>query len=827
MMSSIEDLLNPNCTKCKLHKYTEYVCDPGWGNFDPHIMVVSKMSNSVTYQRSLEADLAEAGLEPQDMYWTAALKCKTFDANASNLDVKMCREYLDIEIEHFKPKWILSLGNEALFSTTGHSGITKYRGRVITKGDYSVFPTISPASVMRNPGQRQAYMADLQLFAAHVYEKSSTVPQPTIWVVNTKRKVEQLKGMLEVADLVSYDIETTRDDERVGKIVCLCGTIPKAMKDRSGEPRNITFALPLFHPQSPFKAVWRSLLRHISTSFQRVPKQVAHNGKFDSKWLRQYGVEARVSFDTMIAAHILDENRQKGLKPQASSRLGVAPWAIETKDLLNTSLNQVLRYCSLDTWYTYHIYLDIRAELIEQPRLARIFSKILMPAGEIFTEAEMRGIWIDRERLATNTKIAGDMIEDITHNLMQWVPTSKDTMWPTYKNGKEVGINFAPSIFSRWLLFKHLGLPILARGKEKPDGSPGDPSMAEGVMLELKGHHPVIEVMLKRQGWLKNSQFLQAYEELADDNDRVHTTFKLYGTVTGRLSSGKAEADKVSGRAPIRGINLQQVPRDVFIRGLFGAAPGFTFVEVDFSQVELRVVAFLSRDRTMLHLYQTGQDIHRATAAWVLGIPASRIDKVQRKKAKAVNFGFAYGMGAKKFVQTAFEKYELHFTLDEAQGIRRQFFERFSGLLPWHARQRRLVHEYARVQSPIGRVRHLPDIRSQDPNVVAEAERQAINSPVQSFASDMNLLGMITTKKAFEEEGLEAHIVGNVHDATLFEIKTEQVPRALSIIKYKFEHLPLKKMFGVEMDVPIVADLKTGGWWGDAVEVDPKEIEDY
>jgi DNA polymerase-1 len=142
--------------------------------------------------------------------------------------------------------------------------------------------------------------------------------------------------------------------------------------------------------------------------------------------------------------------------------------------------------------------------------------------------------------------------------------------------------------------------------------------------LRMEHPHPVIDLLMERSKWQKYcSAFLSSYGELLDDNDRIHTTFKLYGTVTGRLSSGKSEAEKITSRAPIRGVNLQQVPRDPFIRSLFGSAPGYTFVEADFSQVELRVVAFLSRDRTMLHLYNTGQDIHRATAAWVLGIAES------------------------------------------------------------------------------------------------------------------------------------------------------------------------------------------------------------
>jgi DNA polymerase-1 len=303
----------------------------------------------------------------------------------------------------------------------------------------------------------------------------------------------------------------------------------------------------------------------------------------------------------------------------------------------------------------------------------------------------------------------------------------------------------------------------------------------------------------------------------------------MAGTVTGRLSSGKDDEDKISAvRGKLRGVNLQQVPRDPFIRGLFGAPPGWSFVEADYSQVELRVVAFLSRDRTMLRLYQSGADIHRATAANVLGIPESQISKDDRKKAKAVNFGFVYGMGWRKFIQTAFEKYQSVFTEDEARAVRAAFFEQFDGLLPWHSRQRRLVNKYGRVQSPIGRIRHLPDIYSPDEGVRAEAERQAINSPVQSFASDMAVVSMVEINKKFRKAGIVGNCVGLVHDAINFEIRDDNLARALPLIKDTMEDVSiLRKKFALHVDVPIVADLKVGQHWGDARELEVDEVYNW
>jgi uracil-DNA glycosylase family 4 len=822
------EVRDAQCTACRLSAEADAVCVTGSGPLDADIMVVGKMPNSPTYQASLEADLAEAGIDPATVMFTSALKCRNLNVEAgTKTSIKACKTYLDAEIAVVKPKWVLALGNEALSSTTGNSGIMKYRGRPIARGEYAVFPTISPASVSRNPGQRPTYMADLKLFVAEMAGMADSIPKPKLFVIDTMPKLKKLKDLLSRAEYLSYDVETFSTPPGSewapnAKIVSLSGTM-------GVDGRQVVWALPLFHPESVWQKKWKAVLLFLKDELEKVPRQIAQNGKYDDRWLHQFGVHTLQTFDDMLAAHVLDENVSKGLKQQAAMRLGVRPWAIDTKELLTTPIKKVLTYNALDTYYTYHLYKELKRLLVEQPRVARIFRFILMPASQILTDVERRGVWIDRERLQTNHRIAIQTRAHLDEQIMEWVPDQ--SLWPTDSKGRPREVNFNASIFLRWLLFEHLKMPVVNRGKEKDDGSPGDPSVAEEVMqiLRLEHPHPVIDLLMERSKWQKYcSAFLSAYEELLDENDRIHTTFKLYGTVTGRLSSGKSEADKITSRAPIRGVNLQQVPRDPFIRSLFGSAPGYTFVEADFSQVELRVVAFLSRDRTMLHLYSTGQDIHRATAAWVLGIPEDRVSKDDRKKAKAVNFGFVYGMGAPKFVKTAFEKYDVVFSLEEAQAIRKQFFEMYSGLLPWHARQRRLVGLHRRVQSPLGRIRHLPDIDSGDKFVRGEAERQAINSPVQSFASDMTMLAMIEIQRQFKQHNIDGHFISTVHDALLFEIRDVDVARALPIIKYTMENLwSLKKQFGVELDLPIVADLKVGRTWGEAKELTEEEVYNY
>jgi uracil-DNA glycosylase family 4 len=809
-----------------MHDGTRMVCETGTGPVDASVMVVSKMPNSEGYQAALSAHLEDAGFNPEGVYWTHALKCRNFDHQPGRSDVKACRGYLDRELEVVKPSWVLALGNEALQALTGRSGIMKYRGRIFARGDTRIMGTLSFSAVQARPGFLDGWKSDLTYFLAMMQNKKSRVPDPVIVRVDSKDRLRLMGRALEEADRISYDVETTGPTEfaQDAAVVTLSVT---CLSSEHGVETRTTYFVPLFHPESPWREVWVKILRWLVPRMRRVKKRVAQNGKFDDRWLWHFsGYEIHETFDTLIAAHILDENKPKGLKPQMRTRFGVKPWDIDVKSLLTTPLDDIEVYNGKDSHYTDHLYEELREELVAQPRLLRIFKHVAMPANNLYTGIERHGIWVNPRRLKERGIQARATLADIDQQLMAWVPDEVPVLSKA-KRAKKTKINFNPSNFLRWLLFEHIGLPVIARGKPR-DGRPGAPSVKEEVMLRLQmdTHHPIVDLLLERSKWQKYvSTYFTAYERMRDGNSRIHTTFKVWGTDTGRTSSGKAEQEKIAARVDNRGINIQQVPRDDFVRGLFGAPPGWIFLEADQSQIELRIVAYLSRDPTMLGLYQSGEDIHLATAAWVLGKPRSQITKEDRKKAKAVNFGFAYGMGARKFVLTAFTKYGLVFSVDEANAIRRTFFEQFPGLLEWHAKQRREVRRRGYVTSPLGRMRRLPDVYSTDDAVAREAERQAINSPVQSFASDLTLLAMVQAEREMREAKVRANILGTVHDSLNSEVWRPDLYRAAEIIGRAMENPPLVEKFGVHVDVPLICDFKVGQHWGDAEEMTLADIQ--
>jgi uracil-DNA glycosylase family 4 len=831
---------NAVCTACRLSAQAEDddVCVTGQGPNNAKIVIITKtpLADRSKMRAEIEGYCKEVGIDTKEVMWLSALKCRVWDLSPTKTDQKACATYLREELKFINPDYVLCLGSEAWFAASGWADITKNRGKLfdVPGGDGVIYPTISPAAVARNPGMRGGFIADLQNFARLTRGEDDSIPFHTnAGAVTVVRDATAFRSMLRAVQgawVASYDIESgsslgghCAEYDPGAVIVSISITVASGPSMKDAHCYNV----PLFHPESWLRKKWLQATKHITKALIKCPRRVAHNAKFDTKWLKHFSnLALSPTFDTIVAAALLDENRPKGLKPLASVLLGADAWGIDTKDLLDTPLEEVLEYNGLDTWHTLRLYLVFRQQLLDQPRLGRLFKHLMIPLVSELVDVERRGVYVHQDVLMQNWHEVRATLERIHEELEQYLPKTNPYI-KIARDGtvKHDGINYNASNFLRWWLFEHLGLPVLARGKTKDDGTPGDPSTAEAIMMVLAEQHPAAKLLLERVKWNKfDTSFFRPWSEQIDENSRMHSVFKPWGTVTGRLSSGKEDAEKITARGQVRGVNLQQVPRGALTRSVFGAPPGSFFIEADYSQIELRIAAFIAREDTMLHLYATGQDIHTAMAMRMTGKPKHAVTKEERKAAKAVNFGFLYGMGWKKFIQTAWETYGIRVTEDEARAFRKAFFDEFPKLPGWHNRQRRLVHQFGRVETPMGRVRHLPDIYSPEEGVVAEAERHAINSPVQGFASDMCALSLVHIARKFRKLGLErSYPIGTVHDAVNLESHADDILTTLPIIKHTMENLPLERLFGVVVDVPIVADLKIGIRWGSALEI-PAEL---
>jgi len=734
----------------------------------------------------LDLALKDAGLERDEVYVTNVVKCRP-DNNRrpSRVEWEACRKYLEREAAALSPSHVLLLGNSALQVVARKSGITTKRGIRLDIKDpvwssAEIMATVHPAFVLRNPGQGTVFSEDIRRFARMVQGEFRAVSvRPKM--VRTLKGLKFVKDLLEqapVGTVVSYDVENRgRPWEDEWDIVCLGVSV-------DGEN---TYVVPLSHPQSPFRRKWKDVLRYLAPALRRHGhKLVAQNGKHDNAQLAGAGVYLQHSFDIMLAAHLLDENRPKNLGFLSQNVIGADVYKgmveLKPEKIMGEPLRRICEYNGYDVGYTFQIYTRLREELLEYPRLTRLFIKLMMPASHAVQEVETAGMYVNQRLLWERVAILQKQIAMRRKVLFDHVPKK----WP---NRDEFNFNSTQQL-GLWLFSKKgLGLSPL---ETTPTGRP---STREAVLLHYHGH-PAVRALLEYRTlelkWLRT--YLLPWSTRLDRRSRLHTTYKLYGTVTGRLSG-----------------DLQQVPRDSFIRGVIGAPSGWQFVQADYSQIELRIAAHCSGERRMRRAFLAGEDLHLLTASTLTGKPGSSVSKEERKKAKAVNFGFLYGMYPRKFQNYAFENYELEVTLAEAELARQQYFETFPDLERWHDRQRRIAHNHHRVVSPLGRIRHLPDILSSDNGVRMEAERQAINSPVQATASDLMLFSMVKLHELLDPR--EAFMVGTLHDAIFFQVKDEVVDKWIAVIKETMENLPLKKTFGFEPTIPIIADVEWAQHW--------------
>lgn len=787
-----KSIRNAKCTDCVLHVDAQSVCLIGDGPVPARFMVVGEAPGfredevsrpfSGASGRLLDEVLASYKLNRDDAFVTNVVKCRPPDNRTPKKpEFDACRHYIEEEVEAVKPEFMLLLGNSAL-KLIKKSGIMKQRGTWNEYQGARTLATVHPAAVLRNPSLKRVFESDIREFSRVVYGKPGT-PDPRTFLIHNGEGLRKLCHAILAAPAVAYDIETNGFDEF--SPTARLATISIAVRP------DLVFVVPIDHPEASWKDPKRVLEIVGNALAYTDAKRIAHNAKFDDRWLRQRGIPINADFDTMLAAHILDENRFKSLKVLAPMILGVQQWAIDMKDgaAMTTPLKKLAKYNGKDSAYTLGLYEEFKAELLlpENVRLKRIFKTLMMPGSIALTDIEQTGLWLDQDRLAKRRVEIQSHIDELHAKLIKEV--GHDINWNSTQQLSEV-------------LFKELKLPIIMKTKG------GANSTAETVLLRLAAQgHKVPQLIIEWRQWMKyESTYLGNWANKLHDG-RMHANYKISGTVTGRLSSGKEEGDKS------RGLNAQQIPRDTFIRGVVGAPPGWQFVEADFSQIELRIAAHYAQERTMLRIFHSDGDIHMATAVKVTQKPESKITKEERKKAKGVNFGFVFGMGTNKFVDYARDSYGVTVTPDEAKKFRNAFFDQFPKLRPWHERQRRLAREYKRVQSAIGRVRHLPDIGSGDKEVRAEAERQAINSPVQGLASDMMMLSLTMLHNSMDPK--EARIVGTVHDSILFEIKDGFVDKWVPIIKETMENLPLKEKFDVTLTVPIKVDMTIGTHWGE------------
>lgn len=501
-----------------------------------------------------------------------------------------------------------------------------------------------------------------------------------------------------------------------------------------------------------------------------------HNASFDVSFIEsKLGVRLPIDEDSMLIQHVLDSNKTKSLKKIAMQEYGFDDWDISLKDKTGKGDPDILKKYLMEGDIPIGIYVMI-AKMLElkkaDKRLHKVYRELMIRGARAITQMQVNGVYFDVVGAEKELIKFRQEVTQAKTKLLNSVPAKF----------KDINLNSSTQLA---LLFDELGFPIVVRTAS------GARSTSSDAVHELHKvvDHPVLDLLIEYRDKTRCVTFLEKWLELEYDG-RIYPSFNLTGTKTGRLSSSDP--------------NLQQVPRNQRLRGLFTAPKGNQFVECDFSQVELRIASHISGDPVMTDAYKRGEDLHTETARIFNEEPT----KDDRTKAKAMNFGLLYGMQAKSYRDYAEKGYGVYMDLKEATKIRNDFFKKYKRLPMYHKRVEREVSQKGCIYTQFGRRRFFPNVFKNDSYLKSKDIRASINFPVQSMASDLLLSCIIE----IHETDPTIKLVGTVHDSILVEVNNRS---QLENLKRIMSSPKMLETFNIKLTIPLVADIEGGGGWGE------------
>jgi DNA polymerase-1 len=595
-------------------------------------------------------------------------------------------------------------------------------------------------------------------------------------VVDDEEKLKALVKELGKAKMIAFDTETTDTEEMKADLV----GISLAVKDGQG------YYIPVGHNSGtnlPLKKVIDALTPAMTDA--KIGK-VAHNAKYDYIVLIRHGLTVTpLTFDTMLAEFIVDpSSRNLGLKNLAEFRLGVGMTHIE--DLIGKGKKQIsmadvdiqaaANYAAADAENTLRLMPVMQKEL-KKVNGEKILGEIDMPLTAVLAEMEMTGALID-------TEFFGEMSKDLAKRLAE---IEKEIFGHA---GKTFNIN-SPQQLSD-VLFNHLRLEPPDKGRKT---STGFYSTSADVLEALRGKHPVLDFVLEHRELSKlKSTYVDALPAAVDEKTgRVHTSYSQIGAVTGRLSSNNPNLQNI----PIRTETGRRV------RNGFIAEKGNLLLSVDYSQIELRIVAHMAQDEAMLAAFRAGEDIHATTAAAVYDIPLQNVTKDMRRHAKAINFGLIYGMSAFGLMHST------GLTLAESEDFVKAYFRKFPGIKKYLDGIRRQAAEIGYVETLLGRRRYFPALQGkQNVQMKNREEREAINAPIQGTAADIMKIAMLKIPPAIKSAGLKAKMLLQVHDELVLEAPKKEIEATARLIRETMAD-------AYPMSIPLETEARAGVNWGE------------
>ena len=605
---------------------------------------------------------------------------------------------------------------------------------------------------------------------ANLSSQDDQLGEATYHTVLEQADWELLLQRMQQADHFAIDTETTNLDYRVAELVGFSIAFDA----------NEAYYVPLAHDYegAPEQLSREQVLAQIKPILENEQvKKIGHHLKYDAHIFANHGITIQGwYFDTMLASYVLNAAATRhGMDDVARvylSHLTTTFEQIAGKGAKQKTFNQIelevaAHYAAEDAHVTYRLYEVLSSKLKSHPELVNILHNIEMPVARVLTGMEEDGIKLDHKFLDQLSVEFSDTMQTLENQATELAGETFNIASP-----KQVGE----------VLFDKLGI----KGGKKT--ATGQYSTSESILEKIE--HPLAEVILEHRGLakLKNTYTDRLVEQSHDATHRVHTSYHQALTATGRLSSTDPNLQNIPIRTPIG----RQ------IRKAFIAPEGRVLLAADYSQIELRLMAHFSQDDALVHAFQQGQDVHRRTAAEVLGIAIEDVTNDQRRQAKAVNFGLLYGMS--EFGLTR----QLGFTREESRSYIARYFQRYPGVLDYMERTRQIAREQGFVETILGRRLYTPDILATNKMIKQAAERAAINAPLQGSAADIIKLAMIAVDKILPKD--QAKLLLQVHDELVFEAD-------VSIADELSKQIADVMQSVLEISVPFVVEVGQGLNW--------------
>lgn len=514
-------------------------------------------------------------------------------------------------------------------------------------------------------------------------------------------------------------------------------------------------------------------------------KKIAHNASYDWGVLNRAGFEiSGFAFDTLIAAHLVEQNAQAiGLKNLAFTHFGAQMTEIQALigkgknqiTMEQVSIDKLTQYACADADYTYRLY-ELYKPLLQERGLEKLFYEIEMPLVRVIVDMERAGVLLDLNVLQELSVQINARLQELETRVFEMV-------------GAQFNLN-SPMQLSE-ALFEKLGLS--SQGLERT--ATGKISTAAGALENLRDQHPIIPLILEHRELSKlKGTYVDALPELVNPADgRVHTSFNQAGAVTGRLSSSNPNLQNI----PVR----TELGRRV--RGAFIAPQGSVLLSADYSQVELRILAHISQDPAFLEAFAQGQDIHASTAALLFNVPLDQVTSDMRRLGKTINFGVVYGISDWGVAGRT------DLSRQESRQLINDYYAKYPRVTEYLERTKAMAREKGYVESLLGRRRYFPELGSGRRLPTAQknqAEREAINMPIQASAADIIKIAMVRLHEHLAREKFSAQMILQVHDELLFEVSQDQVDAVAGAVKQIMCE-------AYELDAPLEVQVKVGSNW--------------